>query len=265
MKYEVIKILEDSNATLSCYLPEFMEEINNERVFEAVVICPGGAYEHLSIREAEPVALALLGEGKASFVLRYTTKAAYPQALLELSKSISIIREKSKEWHINTNKIYAMGFSAGGHLVASLACLWKNPMLSKKLNIKEGMNYINGAILCYPVISSDLEIGHQESFDHLLQGNHELRQYLSLEHRVNKNTPPIFMWHTYTDALVDVRNVLVFASACKKHEVNCELHIYPRGQHGFALCDERTNRKQYTTDLYLASWFKQCMEWMKIQ
>lgn len=265
MIYKVIKVLEDSDATLTCYIPEFMEDINDERLFEAIVICPGGAYEFTSKREGEPVALALLGEGKASFVLNYTTNKAYPQSLLELSKSVSIIREKAKEWHIDTNKIYAMGFSAGGHLAASLACMWKDPMIQKTLDIRQGMNYINGAILCYPVISSNIEIGHQESFDNLLKGNNEFRQYLSLEHRVNKDTPPIFIWHTYTDILVDVRNSLVFASACKKYNVNCELHIFPRGRHGFSLCDERTNKKEYKTDEYIGHWFNLCMKWLKIQ
>ena len=56
----------------------------------------------------------------------------------------------------------------------------------------------NGCILSYPVITSG-EYAHKDSFIQLLGNQYEeLKDDLSLEKRVNDQTPPMFLWHTYT-------------------------------------------------------------------
>ena len=90
-----------------------------------VLICPGGAYRMTSNREAEPIALQFNSIGYHAAVLRYSCKpAVYPTALLEVAKSVQLIREKGEEWGIDTEKILVYGiFHAGGHLVSQLQCV----------------------------------------------------------------------------------------------------------------------------------------------
>ena len=91
-----------------------------------VIVCPGGAYAITSDREAEIVAMQFLAMGYHAAVLRYSVApAVFPTANLELGKAILTLRNKADEWNIDKNKIVALGFSAGGHMVASYCMFWK--------------------------------------------------------------------------------------------------------------------------------------------
>ena len=79
----------------------------------AVIVCPGGAYLFTYDGEAEPVAMQFAARGFQSFVLRYTCcPMPFPGALLELARAISILRENAEAWHIDTDRIFIVGFSA---------------------------------------------------------------------------------------------------------------------------------------------------------
>ena len=134
----------------------------------AIVICPGGAYAMTSDREAEAVALRFMSMGYHAVVLRYSVAPArYPAALRQLAKTVALLRENSEKWHIETDKIIVSGFSAGGHLAASLGVFWNTPELKEITGFDNEMIRPDGMILNYPVITSG-EFGHQESFHNLL-------------------------------------------------------------------------------------------------
>lgn len=100
-------------------------------------------------------------------------------------------------------------------------------------------------ILCYPVIKSTGP-HHQGSFDALLgTGNAaqtpEMLDLLSLEKQVADDTPPSFLWHTFSDPGVPVQSSLEFASALAAHHVPCEMHLYPHGGHGLCLASHITS------------------------
>ena len=91
-----------------------------------VLICPGGAYARTSNREAEPIALQMTAMGYHAAVLRYScAPAVYPTALHEVALSVKYLRDRAQQWHIDTDKILVMGFSAGGHLAASYGVFWQ--------------------------------------------------------------------------------------------------------------------------------------------
>ena len=122
MIHETIKISTPrSNATLTTYVIDNSEEIDSQRQRPAVIICPGGGYEFLSDREAEPIAIKLMSYGFQAFVLRYSIKpAVFPAALTELAQAVQLVRGQSEVWHVKPDQIIVAGFSAGGHLAAGL-------------------------------------------------------------------------------------------------------------------------------------------------
>ncbi len=273
MIYEKFNLWEGSNskirtdATLSVYIPDNSPEIDIERRHKAVLICPGGGYSFTSDREAEPIALAFLAKGIAAFVLRYSVAPAkYPTALLEASKAIWLIRENADKWHIDTNEIAICGFSAGGHLAANLGVQWNEKFISDELGMPEGANKPNKLILGYPVILSDFERSHEGSFKNLLGEGLAQEEYdkLSLDKLVGEHTPPAFLWHTFSDTCVPVDCSLEFALALRKNKVPFEMHIYPEGDHGSALCDVRTAGPQSPNVVlpHVANWIDHCTKWM---
>lgn len=273
MIYEKLRIkdisrkLKNSEAIISAYIPENSEEININKKRETIIICPGGGYEFTSDREAEPIALKFVAQGFNAVVIRYSiAPVRYPTALLELAETVRYVREKEKEWNVDTEKVIVCGFSAGGHLAGSLGVLWNNEIIEKYLDIKNEEVKPNAMIICYPVISSG-EFAHKGSFDSLL-GEKEAeisRENLSLEKLVSIETPKTFLWHTFDDGTVPVQNSLLFSNALASNKVQFELHIYPSGVHGLGLCEEITamNGRSEHINSHIASWFNLACQWIK--
>ena len=125
MNYQVLDVkVKDTEETakLYTYFLDNSREIAPERVRPVIVICPGGGYEWVSEREAEPIALKFVGAGYHAVVLHYSVAPAahYPTALRQLAWTVAHLREHAAEYHIDPNKVVVAGFSAGGHLAASL-------------------------------------------------------------------------------------------------------------------------------------------------
>jgi len=227
----------DYNAKLVTYVPDITLENLPKR--EAVVICPGGGYHFLAPREAEPIALEFASRGMCAFVLYYSVSPAiYPQAVCEAAEAVKIVRDNAEKWNINPNKIAICGFSAGGHLAASLGVYYHTKDVLDNLNCTEDEVKPNAMILSYPVITSG-EKAHRGSFNNLLGERYdELVEYTSLENRVTEKAPPAFIWHTITDQAVPVENSIYMFSALKNAGVNAEMHIFPNGEHGLSLANE---------------------------
>ena len=171
----------------------------------AVIVVPGGAYEHVSKREGANVACQFLARGFQAFVLEYLTATdgvRYPEQLHELAAAVDYVKAHCDEYHINKNEIFVMGFSAGGHLTANLAVDYFNisGTTGGKLDCKP-----TAIGLGYPVISS--ELGHTRSHENLLLGfsnaeKQKLLKRLNLDKVVTKNTVPAFSGTTASDLSV---------------------------------------------------------------
>lgn len=229
-----------------------------------VVICPGGGYQYTSPREAEPVALQFTAAGFHAVVLHYSVAPRrHPQPLWDLCRTISLIRERAQEWQVDPHKIAVCGFSAGGHLAATLGVYWNMPVAQRAPGILAGMNQPNALILCYPVISSGT-FRHQGSFENLIGAppTPELLAELSLEKHVNAQTPPTFLWHTVADPSVPVENSLLFAQALQQQRIPFEFHIFSHGGHGLALATPETATDKLPPDRHVAGWMRLCVEWL---
>ena len=186
---------------------------------------------------------------------------------MELGRSILLIREHAKEWHIKEDSIVVQGCSAGGHLAASYACMWMSDFLSEGMNITYADRIKlrpNGLMLCYPVITSG-KFAHEGSIQNLLGDNYlELKEMMSLENAVNEHVPRTFIWHTFTDGAVPVENSLLFATALREHGISTELHIFPEGCHGLALANELTAGNELKEIEPVAEpWIDLATTWMK--
>lgn len=139
--------LKDSH--LTTYILDSYEELEPNLKRPLVLICPGGAYRFTADREAEMIALHLNSAGYHAAVLRYScAPAIFPTALLEVAESIKLLKEKAEEWHIDTEKVFVMGFSAGGHLAASYGVFWNRPFVAEKTGVKTEELKVSGLILC---------------------------------------------------------------------------------------------------------------------
>lgn len=253
--------------TLTAYCPDVSIEIDPKIKRPTIVICPGGGYIMCSDRESEPIALAFTSRGFNCFVLRYeTAPVKYPAQLLEVSAAFAFIRRNAEEFHIDTEKIAVCGFSAGGHLAASLGVFWDEPFIRETLGLKENENKPNAMILGYPVITSGTK-ADRGSFESLLgkDAPKELIEKMSLEKQVSKKTPPAFIWQTWEDDCVPVENSMLFAKALKKEEIPFELHIFEWGCHGLACCNKTTGVLDYLNVPHCEKWIPLCEEWLNQQ
>lgn len=227
----------------------------------AVLICPGGAYAFLNEREADPVAMAFAARGFQAFVLHYSVEpCAFPQQLCDISRAMCIIRERAAEWKVDPKKIAVAGFSAGGHLAASLGVYYDLPELADITGMEQGKNRPDALVLCYPVIS--LEGNANARTVKNITGGKDLKRKLSLQYHVNKNTPPAFLWHTRRDSAVPWRDSLMFFEALDREGVECELHIYNTGEHGLSLATTVSNTPDFT-DSGVAAWVDAAEKWLR--
>lgn len=267
MRYEKIDIKNKDSmdyAALYVYLLDHSTDIAiQERPM--IIICPGGGYSFTADREAEMIAMQFLAFGYHAAVLRYSVAPArYPTALLEVGKSVSILREHAVEWHIHPDQIVVTGFSAGGHLAASFCMFWNEDWVAKRLGAASENLRPNAMILGYPVITSG-EYAHRDSYKCLLGEEYEEKQKeLSLENCVNENTPRSFIWHTFEDGGVPVQNSILLAEALVKCHIPTELHIFEKGGHGLALANRLTQSYGVSTiQPAAAQWIEMAHKWME--
>ena len=246
LDYEKLNLGGGHRAFMQCYIPSNFD-FSEGRKRPAIVICPGGGYGHLSTREAEPVALQYLAADIAAFVLDYSVDkdAGFPRCLFEALTAVKTIRENAEQWNINPDQIAISGFSAGGHLAATASAFW-NSDLAAVLGDKESIK-INAAILSYAVISAK-ETRNIRCFENLFGANPTEEQLLSvsIEDLVTDSFPPTFVWHTSTDQIAPVQHSLLIGQSLFAAKVPFELHIYPQGPHGMALCDIRSAKDTQT-------------------
>jgi len=207
----------------------------------AMIIFPGGGYNHLAFHEGKDYALFLHAHGVAAFVVKYRLGAngyRHPCMLQDAARAIRLVRTRAKYWNIDPAKVGVMGSSAGGHLASTLLTHFDAGKPDDPDSVERQSSRPTIGVLCYAVISMG-DIGHAGSRKSLLGDNPSpaLIRGLSNELQVTKETPPCFLWHTGEDKSVSVANTLDFAAALQRNGVPYDLHIYQKGKHGIGLVD----------------------------
>lgn len=237
--------------TLEAYLPE-----KDKASGAAVIICPGGGYSVIVYNgEGVTTAKALAQKGIAAFVLKYRLpddsimldKTIGP--LQDAQQAIKLVRENTVKWNIDANKVGIMGFSAGGHLASTAATHYANALIENTTNTSLRPDF---QILVYPVISMQDGLTHKDSRRKLL-GNSPSKDVADLysnELQITETSPPTYLTHAADDNVVDVDNSINYFEALRHKKVPVEMHIYPKGGHGFVF-------KQ-------PNWMNPLFEWMTV-
>lgn len=211
-KGNVVRITDITNPAIIVFEPE--QSINNSA---GVLICPGGGHKILAIdKEGYEIAEWLNKLGFTAFVLQYRVPDKQKGALMDAQRAIRVIRSNCSKWNINPDKLGVMGFSAGGSLSARLGTRF-NENIYNKIDSKDTLSCRpDFAVLIYPAY---LDQGENKS--------------LTPELKITTATTPMFLFATADDYYSN--SALVMTTALRDAKIPVELHILPKGGHGYGL------------------------------
>jgi acetyl esterase/lipase len=239
----------------------FRPPVSNGR---ALMSIPGGGYGMISVlNEGLQVAERMTRLGYTVFVLTYrlpregwNLRADVP--LQDAQRAMRIIRARAERYGFDPQKVAAVGFSAGGHLAASLATGFAEPVYAPRDDLDRLDARPAAAGLIYPVILMSGPHAHQGSATFLLgrSPDAELLARRSPAQRVTADTPPIFLAHTLDDPIVPMQNSLAMLEAMQAQKRPAEAHFFPKGGHGFGLGPAGSRAAEWPG--LFASWLDRC-------
>lgn len=225
-----------SRPTIQVYLPAKAKATG-----AAMVIFPGGGYAGLTWDfEGIQQANYFIDHGIAALVVKYRLPSDQTMVdksigpLQDAQQAMRFARQHAAEWNIDADRIGVIGYSAGGHLAATLATHFDQAHIDNPDHVSLRPDFL---VLVYPVISMDAKITHQGSRVGLLGENpsEDKIRLFSNELQVTKDTPPTLLLHAADDRLVDVANSIVFFDALRHAGVPVQAHLFQKGQHGLFL------------------------------
>lgn len=252
----IFRISKVQEPTIEVYLPA-----KSNANGKAVLIFPGGGYGILAYDwEGTDIAKFLNGKGIAGIVVKYRLPSTISQKekhmvpLIDAQRALRLVRSMATDFNIDKEKIGILGFSAGGHLAASLGTRFNEKVYEPVDEVDELSARADFMALGYPVITFG-EATHAGSKLNLVGEvpKPELVDYFSNEKNVKDNTPTTFLVHAGDDQVVPVENSLLFYGALKNAGVSVTMHIYPTGGHGFSLA---------LKDPQLSGWTERMVEWL---
>ncbi|WP_370512561.1 pectin acetylesterase PaeX [Dickeya sp. ws52] len=229
----------------------------------ALLITPGGSYQRVVLdKEGSDLAPYFTQQGYTLFVMTYRMPADGHQEgadapLADAQRAIRTLRSHATQWRIDPQRIGIMGFSAGGHVAASLGTRFAQTVYPAQDEIDHVSARPDFMVLMYPVISMQENIAHAGSRKALM-GSHpseaQIERY-SAEKQVSAQTPPTFLVHAIDDPSVSVDNSLVMLSALRENKIPAEIHLFEQGKHGFGI--------RGTVGLPAAAWPQLLNNWIK--
>jgi acetyl esterase/lipase len=226
----------------------------------AVIVMPGGAYQRVVVdKEGMEMGDRLTKDGVTVFVLTYRLPVgghaqAADVALQDAQRAVRLVRRNAQEWGLKSDHIGVMGFSAGGHVAASLGTSFDKKVYDAVDDADTVSARPDFLALIYPVISMELGVTHEESRRNLLgtePSEAAINEYSADKH-VRADMPPTFLLHADDDSQVATENTIRFYRALKAAKVSAELHIFRKGEHGFGLRFTKGLPVAVWPDLYVA-------------
>lgn len=227
-----------------------------------ILVTPGGSYRRVVLdKEGSAIAPFFNARGYTLFVMTYRMPAdgheeGADAPLADVQRAMRCIRANAHEWKLDPERLGVLGFSAGGHVAASLGTRHHEQAYAP-IDAADEFNARPAFMaLVYPVITMHADIDHPGSRHELIGDTPtpaQIRHY-SLEDRADSHTPPTFLLHAIDDPAVKVENSLVLFSALRRLGVPVEMHLFERGKHGFGIRDAQ--------GLPVAVWPELMMNWI---
>ena len=213
----VIRITDVSNPTLTYYPAK-----GQFKTGVSVIVCPGGGYQHLAIdKEGSEIAGWLNSLGISAFVLTYRVPNQEAGAIQDLHRAIRMVRGNASAYNLDENKIGVIGFSAGANLAVWSQVKENSTTYPKIEDIDQISCAYNFSMLIYP---AKFDAGPNRS--------------LTPGITIAAEAPPTFIFATADDT--HANSALVMAGAIRDAGNSVELHILPKGGHGYGLRTDNT-------------------------
>jgi acetyl esterase/lipase len=213
----VIRLADITNPTIKVFTPK---NANGT----AVIVCPGGGYGILALDlEGTELCTWFNSIGVTAILLKYRVpalpgKLRYEAPLQDAQRALGLVRFNAAQWGIKPDHIGIMGFSAGGHLSALVSNTYEKRTYQQVDAADDVSCRPDFTILVYPAyLITEKEAGK-----------------LAPEIKVTEKTPPTFIMQTEDDP-INVENALYYYLALKKTKVQAEMHLYPKGGHGYGI------------------------------
>lgn len=235
----------------------------DSRSRDCAVLCfAGGAYNGRGDHEGDAYARFFAQNGITAFVVDYRVNPhRFPAPLQDARRAVQWVRHHAGEYGIDRDKVVIIGSSAGGHLVALTSTYFNEIDCGEPDEIAKEDFIPNAQILCYPVIRLTADPGHVDS-GRMLLGDRvdEMVRQVEPDRIVSDRTPPAFIWHTAADEAVSFRNSLLYAESLNARGIDVELHVFPHGPHGSALCEDRPGEPRELA--HTARWKELMLNWL---
>ena len=277
MRTFTVEMNPDRNVTLEAILfdrPSASERPSSlEDPRPAIIICPGGGYEFLSQREADPAAMAFQRHGFNTFILRYSIRehASWPNPAVDAARAVRWVRAHADELGVDPNQVALLGFSAGGHVTGLLGTMWHQGDLQSaekaeyealagrgvdaNAGLMEHSSRPDAIVPCYAVFNLDWV---PEQF-RMLRKAPEADCIAA----VSNQTPPSFVWTTGEDQTVPPSQSLDFVNALAQAGVPFEYHHFQRGVHGLSVGDALSNADRPSLPENAHTWVDLAARWLR--
>lgn len=246
------RIIDNNQAELVVYHP-----VKDKNIGMAVIICPGGDYTCLVMRQAVELAGWLSERGITAIILKYRMPNGHADIpFTDASRAMRWVRSRAEEWNINPQKVGLLGLSAGGHLAATVATHFDLGRSKSTDRIDHYSSRPDFVVLFYPFVSISQGMVADSLRTLMLGKNYtaELVKKYSNELHVTAETPPALIFHSDDDRLVTPLQSTLFYEALKKKKVAAELHIFNSGGHGWGISEEFE---------YYPAWTSLLEKWLK--
>ena len=268
MLYKKIPMSEKNE---NAYLEVYVAEPSPNFTRRAILVIPGGGYYRLCKNiEGEVVAQAFMAQGFNAFVLNYSVitnneTEVFPAQLIEASRAMKHIRDNAEEYNIDPDEVFAVGFSAGGHLCATLGVMWNLPEIYEAIDMPYGYNKPTGIMPIYPVIN---DYSTEKSLKRVWRQEDQITEEqfdrVCVDRHVTEEASPLFISCGANDTTAPVTGPLALCMAYAKANLTFELHVYPDSPHGPALGNEITMRgNPVWNDPQVGKWVENAAYWAK--
>lgn len=220
----VIRLTDVGNPTITVYPAK-----KSTKPGAAMVVCPGGGYSILAMDlEGTEICIWLNSLGITAVLLKYRVPARqgqprYQAPAQDAQRALGLVRYNAAKWNIDPQKIGIMGFSAGGHLSATVSTNYSKRMYEPVDEADKISCRPDFVMLVYPAYLTVKDQGDA----------------IAPELHIDSTTAPTLLIQTEDDP-VRVESSLFYYLALKKEKVPAEMHLYARGGHGYGLRNKGT-------------------------